>query len=220
MLALTNLGGFGGNAGLPPGTAAWTMDGSLNGNSSTFVYTIVGTGISVGSLAIVGGSMDAGTISSVADSKGNTWSVDKTINAGGVGVGIASAVLTADLLTGDTITITTSAAMRSAWCGYYGLPSASPLDKTASATGTSTTPTATTPATTQAKELVVGVAGRQTSGTFTQDGAFTTIVLNADGTHNTTAGQKVTGSTGAQTYAPTLGVSVAWALCVATYKVT
>lgn len=86
--------------------------GSINSTTSTAssVCTLT-TGIGVGGVAVlVHSATGAITVSSVADSRGNTWQIDRNTGGSTPGVAIASAKITTSLQIGDTITATLSAA--------------------------------------------------------------------------------------------------------------
>lgn len=88
----------------------WGGGSSTSTNPQTFTIP-GGQGASVGSLVALGAvATNARTLTSVTDSKGNTWTVHPSQSAGGtnVNVAIAYAVLTTALVAGDTITLTFS----------------------------------------------------------------------------------------------------------------
>lgn len=114
-----------------------------NGTSSvlTLVLTVGAAGAALGDLVVVyavqGGSR---TLSSVSDSRGNTWTVAKTLaNGSSHGTAIASSLLATALVSGDTITLTWSGTGRGAGIAleFSGLAS-SPFDVAAGGTGAAT----------------------------------------------------------------------------------
>lgn len=216
--------------GAPP---TFTLDGSAQDavSSATFVYTVVGT-IPVGRVAVVASAhactnTQSGLLSSVADSKGNTWTVDRTDNPSTSGfptTGLASAQVGTQLTTGDTITMTFANAGagggHGAVVGYLtGAAAASVADKKASANGASNSPTATTAALTQSNEIAIGVVAESSTGAITEDGSFTNVAqLTYATSRRVNVGYFTTTATTAVTYAPTLTGTPNWSLCLVTYK--
>src|SRR6185295_5425569 len=101
------------------------------------------------------------------------------------------------------------------------MATASPLDKKASATGTSTTPSATSAATTVNNTVVIGAVCATSPAVVTEDANFTQDLTSTfSGTGVGNVGHKTINptTTGAQTYAPSLGSSVPWRCLVAAYK--
>src|SRR3990167_7261455 len=163
-------------------------DNSSSSGGTTLVITVPAGGVAQDSLIVIaaGGSSSA-VISSVADSKGNTYQVDDTEATYGFAGSVATAIAATALVSGDTITITYSASVtfRTA-CAYEfsGAASASWLDKVVSAgdaSGTSSAPDSGLTATTaQAGELIFaafsppppGSAGRRGGGAGRQQCSF------------------------------------------------
>jgi hypothetical protein len=200
------------------------------GIPSPITVTVDATGHTAGNTLIIPfvNVADAGvavTVTSVTDSKGNTWAVmaEFTRTTGPSTLSVLVSTLTTPLVSGDTITINVSAAIFKyafrveEWSGVRAV-----LDMTtAAAGGSSTTPSsgAATPAT--AGDLVLGFIGCTTRGktdTFTQDtdttdGAWQNITAwGAAGLTSISGrgGYKVITGTSAQTYDPTLGTSSQW----------
>ncbi len=92
--------------------------GGTSASATTLTVTIPsGQGASVGNLVWLGaGCSNARTLSSVTDSKGNTWTVGSRQQAGGTNINAAFAycVPTTALVAGDTITLTWSGSGSSA----------------------------------------------------------------------------------------------------------
>ena len=152
-------------------------DNSSSSGGTTLAITVPAGGVAQDSLIVIaaGGSSSA-VISSVADSKGNTYQVDDTEATYGFAGSVATAIAATALVSGDTITITYSASVtfRTA-CAYEfsGAATASWLDKVVSAgdaSGTSSAPDSGLTATTaQADELIFAA--------FT----FLTVTISAEG---------------------------------------
>jgi hypothetical protein len=159
--------------------------------SGTNVLTTAGNACPTGSTIILFWSSvtTSSTLSSVADSAGNTWQTPIDNNTGNtVHLAFAYAVNTgSSLAIGGTITATNSLSAGTnvgAICGG-GLATSSPLDKSglfqtgASATSATTNSTGTL---TLANELIVGgLAINNNSGTITCGGSFAKTVTSTTG---------------------------------------
>lgn len=205
--------------------------GKNTGNATTLVIAVAAAP-AAGSMVILRigfrGSATV-TISSVVDSKGNTWAIDVQNNASGGHAALASTEQDiGTLTTSDTITITFSAAPANGAASiadeFSGLAT-TPTDQTQSGTATTTARAGgTTGTTTQADELVVGCyAGNGTETSFTKDAAYldftTKFLVAAIGTTAFVEGQyKIISTTGNQTAPATGGLSVASVGVIGTYK--
>ena len=148
------------------------------GNSTqetTLVINVPAGGTTQGNFLVLGCVTGAATsyVASVADSKGNTWTVDK-VSSVGRGFSICSAQLTTALVSGDTITITPNASTFSAAnvAEFSGVATSAPVDQSAGhgvsvADGDVTTGTTATLA--AADELQFAGAGRPGSTTALTD---------------------------------------------------
>jgi hypothetical protein len=208
-----------GNTGSSAQTAITVNLGSapVNGNTLVAVISTRGTNLS--------------RVTSITNANVTTWKrAAQSANANGttteiwyapVGVGNA----------GTAVTIT-QASLRSAAAvmEYSGVFTASPLDQTASATGSSTTAaTGTTPTTTQAGELWVGGIGLVSSNytlTVTGTPAFNSVT-NAN-SRNRTAGNNARvyaldyypAATGTASSGGTVSSSSQWSGAIATFLAT
>ena len=154
------------NATALPTPAAFTAEiGStwVSGAGTSTVVTVVGahSGHAVVMIGFEGDAFgDPGFVSSVVDSRGNTYAQRFDMNQFLVGRVICfSAPLTTALQDGDTITVThTSAAQRAVLAFSASSIRATPADKTATntASGVTSLSSGTTAATTQADEFLVG----------------------------------------------------------------
>jgi hypothetical protein len=150
-----------------------TLLGTATAGASTNSLAITLTaGAAIGSTVLIGCCWESSTgvvptISSVVDSRGNTYSTtpDVSVDAGTtLAVMILRGKVTTALLAGDTITVTVSGGARTRWClqaDAFDDLTATPLDQTASnAPGSSASlSTGTTAATTQANEQLYAVFG-------------------------------------------------------------
>lgn len=167
------------------------------------------------------------TISSVVDSRGNTYATDVSIVSGTtVAVAVIRARVTTALQVNDTITVTISAS-RTRWAlqvDEFDDVLVSPLDKTATSTGATVTAmsTGTTAATTQASELLYAVYGFGGGRTVTLGGSWSggPVVESTAGSSDRAvqaAWQYVT-ATGTQQGTATLSTASTYAGAIATYK--
>jgi hypothetical protein len=183
-----------------------TLIGSVNVNESTASPTIT-----------------------VTDSKGNTYHVDAQITAGVTDVlAVFSARITTALSTSDTLTISINDGTHNRWSisvEEFDDILTSPLDKTATSTGSGLSMTSTaTVATTATNELVFGGFGFTTpvSKTFTAGSGFTNSPIQGTNAGTTDRGVvnewQYVNSTGTQTATGTLNATTTWAAAVVTYK--
>jgi hypothetical protein len=214
--------------------AALIGTGVVNANNTVGAVTLtsaVPAGYTVcGAIAWESAAASIPTISSVVDSRGNSWSAD--ILAGGAGnataaCGIFQARITTALQVGDTITVTLSAS-RSRWAMQYDSFDdllVSPLDKTAhndNPGSSASLDTGTTASTTQPYELVYGAFGFNSARTATiPAGWFGTAQVNTSAGSSDRAVQAIyryTAATGTQQGTATLDTAGIYAACAATYK--
>lgn len=184
--------------------------------------------ISAGSLLVVmvGFGLASTPTVSVSDTQGNTYQqdarADKT-TGNTPHSGIFSSILDTQLTTGDTVTVTFGTNVNYPMMALFevtGIADTSWLDKTATATGSSTAPdTGDTATTAQADELLFSVACWQAAATFTPGTDFTQVGTTMATTTKYGASQyDIVSSTGAYDGDATLGSSQDWAICLATYK--
>src|SRR5438093_760910 len=196
--------------------------------------TVPAADVAAGNRVIVSVALDptAGTVS-CADSKGNVYAKDVDVTQGsgtsGVRSVIFSAPITAALVSGNTITVThpSLAARAMSADEFSGLGTSGTLDKTASATGSSTSPSSGTTATTsQPSELLIGAIDVETRGdTFTVGSGYTSLASissasNGNATSNVTmnAEYRIVSATGGYAANGTLGTARQWAAGIATYR--
>lgn len=193
-------------------------------SSQTGTTTLSPTGtIAVGKKLILLAQSAAGKVlTAVSDDAGNTWAVNATkANGTTDGASIASCTVTAQLTVSSVLTLTWSSstsANAGVWLEEFSNVGA--FDKTASATGTSTSLSSGATATlSQADELVVGLGRWNSGGSWTKGADYTdmpTPSLGAGG-----AEYKIVSATTAVTATGTIsGSAVTWACIVATYKGT
>ncbi len=196
---------------------------SESGNATPLATTGITT--TSGNLLVAGITFDSGTlntITGVTDSKGNTWVKAVELDATDlVGIWYAANIVggsahTINIAYNDSVGDAISCVVQE----FSGIATSSPLDKTAIADGTSTAPNSgASAATTQADELVVGVAGWFGATTTASLGSgYSNLAQVAKANASTAMESKVVAATGAQTAAFTLAASRDWACAVATFK--
>jgi phosphodiesterase/alkaline phosphatase D-like protein len=168
----------------------------------------------------------------IVDSKSNTWQSDvqKTNSGGtaGLAVTMASVVPTTALITGDTVTITSTSSGYHL-CGLYEpsqvILTSNAVDVTAVANSTAgtTTPGTAGITTTTTSSVVYGVvAWENTDLTYAEAGGWThdttLSVVGAKTKAMAIAEQTLTG--GSSTYSGTLGTLSQWSAVTVAYKVT
>jgi hypothetical protein len=167
-------------------------------------------------IVAVGWGDTTSAISSVTDSKGNSYSraVGPTSNTG-----LQQAIYYARNIAGGNNTVTVKFNQAAAYpdvriLEYSGLDPASPLDVTAAAAGNGTSASSGSATTTAANELIFG-AGATTGTAFTAPGpGFTTRVLNIYGS---LAEDKTVSSTGSNAASATNSGGY-WVMQMATFK--
>jgi hypothetical protein len=227
MLALTQLSGFGGGGGAGPISVTVIGTNSTGGTGATAAITVPAGGVPAGATIFVGATSNFTSTTGVtcADTAGNTYVIDLSrTNDNTCATYLFRSSTGLALNSGDTITVT----FNTAGGGTHGKLTeaiyvqnlaSSPLDKTASSNGSSTSPNSGNTATTTAgAELIIGVAGWGSGASITEDGSYTTdgapvAVSNVSG-H---LAHRIVSATGVQNYAPFLGGSSTWSALCATY---
>lgn len=124
-------------------------------------------------------SLSSTTTTSVADSQGNTYTVDVPSGAGTTNIAIISGYLANALTTGDTITVTATGSINFQAYEFSGIIPRTPINKSGSATGTAITSLASSNTGVQTNPnimaiTVIGTAGA--SGGFTNPAAYTEVL--------------------------------------------
>ena len=212
----------------PTGTAIFIANlgsTSTKTTGTTLIITVpAGDNIPVGHTLIVRTLMDfSAGAPTIADTRGNTYTRDRTAPNGGSTMrgAIFSCRITVALQSGDAITVTSaSLAARTAVVDEFAnVLTPIVVDAQTGATGTSTATTVSL-TTTNANDLIVGFVGVEgpIDDSFTDDAIhqWTTLTrigtTGGIGTTNKTinSAYRVVGSTGTYIYAPTLGASANW----------
>lgn len=202
--------------------------------AATSVAVTLTAGVPTGRTLLIAACWEAGvgtvpTISSVVDSRGNTYTTDASVVSGTtVAVAIIRCRVTTALLSGDTITITISAS-RSRWAlqvDEFDDLIVSPLDKTATTAGASSTAmvTGTTAATTQASELLYAVYGLGVGRAVTLGSGWSggPVLESTAGTSDRAvqAAWQYTSDAGTKQGTATLSTASTYAGALGTYKTT
>ena len=200
-------------------------------SGTTLAVTVPGGGVAKGDFLAVYFAMDgaAGTVSA-ADTQGNTYTVAADAIYGSPSTSNVRALIlyanvTTALVSGNTITVThPSVAVRS--LSVSELAGVNTLDKTATATGSSTTPSSGNATTVVTNEILLGAIGAEgpVADTFTAGAGYTTGPPTRAGTSLGTAASNITidpeydivSATG--TYAATATITNRdWATALATF---
>lgn len=205
-------------------------DNFVHGDSVTFVTTPNLTTTS-GNMIIMGLVLNTGdVISSIVDSKSNSWANDGPIHSdANNGNNAQSGIWSAKNITGGaghniTVTLTATGYIAIAACEYGGMDTAAPFDKTAVADGTSTAlNSGATLTTVQANEILIGMgsADLTTNSSYAAGASFTIRVAGAQGVSTLTGvfEERVVSATGTYSAPAThAAASVPWAMRIATYK--
>jgi hypothetical protein len=196
--------------------------GTSKSSASSIATAVMPASVPAGDAVLVSyvGSTTTSAVSSVTDTKGNTYTVLADVAGTTSRMAIAGSVLTTGLTTSDTITVNLAAASGIRAVGateFSGL--ALTQDVTAkSAAGTSATPsTGASSATVTANTLTYaafGVSNGTASGTFTQGTGYTldqAATTGVSGTNRSLGTEhRINSSTGTQTADGTYGSSMAW----------
>ena len=166
-------------------------------------------------IVVVGWNDTTSTVTSVSDSRGNTYA-----QAGSMITGSSarqSLYYAKNIAAGsNTVTVVFNQAARYVdvrILEYSGLDTSNPLDVTASAAGSSVSPNSGAATTTSASELIFG-AGTTATGFYAPGSGFTTRIITGDGD---IAEDKVVSSTGS--YSATGQTSNApWVMQMATFR--
>jgi hypothetical protein len=164
-------------------------------------------------------------LSSISDTKGNTWTIDAVTASTNTTAAVYSCQPTTPLVSGDVVTFTLAGSAASKTASIYefsGVLNPSPVDQTAIAnSGTTNTtgsagPTATL---TGSNDLVFTGCATSTSNTSTYNASGYTMINTSLGTAFAGGAYKIlSGSTAAQSVTYTWTTTGNWAVALATYK--
>jgi len=195
--------------------------------AGTTLAATTGTATTLGDLLVVtvkDRSTPLTNVTGITDSSGtNVWAKATSIQSGGQADEEIWYAANAKSVTSVTVTVSGSASLAMTVVEISGATTA-PLDKTMTATGTGTaTSTGTTPTTAQASEIVIANIGWNSTVTPSgQTAGYTVLPLQQATVPSNASGEqaawRILTTTGAQSYAAALSVSVAWAGAIATFK--
>jgi Domain of unknown function (DUF1929)/IPT/TIG domain len=167
-------------------------------------------------IVVVGWSDATSTLSSLTDTRGNTY-----VQAGTTitGTGIRQAIYYAKNIAGGSNTVTAVFNQAAAFpdvraLEYSGLDTTSPLDVTSSASGSGATANSGAATTTSPTELIFG-AGNTANAFGAAGTGFTSRIITQDGD---IAEDKQVNSTGSYSATGTIGSSAAWVMQMATFR--
>ena len=146
-------------------------------------------------IVVVGWNDTTSIVTSVSDSRGNTYAQAGGMITGSSACGSRSTTPKTLAAGSNTVTVVFNQAARYVdvrILEYSGLDTSNPLDVTASAAGSSATPNSGAATTTSANELIFG-AGTTATGFYAPGSGFTTRIITGDGD---IAEDKVVSSTG------------------------
>jgi hypothetical protein len=199
------------------------------GGATQLSLTVGAGGVTAGDRVVVAiGVQNAITITSVTDSKGNSYAPSITYAFSGTGkctTALYSAQLTTPLVSGDTITVKVSAG--SAWGfiaeDWSGLSASDQTGKADSGgASTATVSISTTGSTVIGNEAVFGVACIAGNSTITGDPLYSNVTklknVNSPTTRYLALESRVILTTGVQTATYTLGPAQAWSGVIGTFS--
>ena len=168
-------------------------------------------------IVAVGWNDTTSTVTSVSDSRGNTYTQAGTTVTG---TGLRQAIYYAKNIAAGSNTVTVAFNQAAAYVDvrvleYSGLDTASPLDVTAGAAGNSNSANSGTATTTSANELIFG-AGMTASGFNAAGTGFTSRIITS--TDGDIAEDKVVSSTGSNSATGSLSSSAPWVMQMATFR--
>jgi hypothetical protein len=203
----------------------------VNGTGTTAAITVPSGGHAVGNdLIVVVSTQGSSVVSSVADSKSNTYTVDTTeVDGTTVSISVIRSRLTTALVSGNTINLTLSATSSSIITDsaeFSGLKaSTSQLDQTAVSTGASAVtslavgPTSTTTETSELAIVAYAISG--STGGSTLGSPFTKL-NDLTGTAGTVRalvwGYNILNATAAVSSSATITTAHGYAAAITTYK--
>ncbi len=205
--------------------------GSVDGNANTtLVYTIPTAGVAAGNTLLIGVVYEGDSttfLSSVVDSKSNSYTIDRqrdTGSGGTLSIAVVRGYMTTALVNGDTVTLNTPgfSNLGGAFCEFSGLGSSSVFDTdNGQYTGYGTSHTSGNITTAEANELLFGVHAYSSDGTSWAAGGSSTLI--ADRNYPTPVRRmatqyRIVSSTGTYDSAGTTATSARTMAEVASYK--
>jgi hypothetical protein len=205
------------------GSVVGTARAGADGSGTALGVSVGPAGVPAGSTILVGFTMNetAGAVR-CADSAGNVYTVESDLNNGSdLRAVVCVAYNAAALVAGNTVTVThPSTLARSMSVVTVSGVLASPLDRKAVSSGTSSTPSSgLTAITTQTNELIYGVVSHRGLRTnFTPGDGLNIVSAIDDGQRATEVGYRIVSAAGQYAANGTLNPSSSWAATVLTLK--
>lgn len=191
------------------------------GASDTILVTLTDS-VAVGQMASGWVTVQSsGTLTSVSDTGGNTWTVRAAFTSGTLRYYWIDAVLTTALNIGDTISILCSTVAGRKLATLHGISgqAADYFDQQgAGQSGSSNTPSITTGTLAQADSLILCAIYSALTTVTVEDADYTTQCDVGVENRNMHSASRIVSSTAADTYAPTLGASQSWDMNYIVYK--
>jgi hypothetical protein len=199
-----------------------------NGNPTSIAVTFTNK-VQKGNFIFIAIAVDVTTANPVASIRDNLGNVYTKIASTASAASTLDRWYTKNIRGGKAITITATATSPATpdWNiivrEYSGVDINNPLDKSAVATGSSTTPSSgASAATTTENEVVIGsnASDNGTDQTYTLGAGYSNLVSKTDVVTFTDEGteDKIISATGAQTATFTLGTSAGWVCAVDTFR--
>ena len=200
-------------------------------SSTTIAVTVPAGGVPVGDFVLLAccNGIGSDTVTSVTDSRGNTYQIDIQFSGGsGHRVALVSCKVTTALLQNDTITVTLSAAngSRNVYAEHWsGLASTGWFDKSATGSGTAECfATGNTGQTAQADEVLMGASCLNSKGATATPGPNYSEVAEVGGSASGNSGRtlyierRTVAAAGAYAADGTWSVAAGHSEVIATYK--
>lgn len=201
----------------------WTLGTGTTGLGVATTITVTLTdSAAVGELVSGWATVQSsGTINSVADTGGNTWTIRSAYVSGTVKYYWIDCVLTTALNIGDTITVTCSTAANRKLAIFFGISgqAASPFDKQGvGSSGTSTTPSIAVDGPSQADSVILCGLYWGLTTLATEDPDYVWQMDAVVENRHMHGAYRIVSSTASDTYSPTLTASQAWDVNYIIYK--
>jgi hypothetical protein len=196
--------------------------------SNTLALTVGAAGVAAGDTVIVvaGKGKEQQAVASVTDSRGNAYTIDQSVHGptgSGIGIGVASARISAALVAGDAITVTYegTTAYTNRFAAAYEFSGISTADASATTGGYGVQPLTGSATTTQDGELGFALFDIQSlSPAFLPGPGYQALAAVTGGVVGQTLQPAFTvlGTAGAQQATATLGGLASWQGVLVTYR--
>lgn len=203
--------------------AVWLLgSGTVALNASNTIVVTLTDAAAVGDLVSGWVAVQSnGTVTSVTDTGGNTWTTRPVFASGTFRYYWVDAILTTALNIGDTITLVCSTGANRKLALFHGISgqAVSPFDQQgAGASGTSTSPSITTGVPAQANSLILAGVYSALTAVTAEDADYTTVGDVVVENRYMHSAARIISAAEADTYAPTIGASQLWDTNYIIYK--